>query len=135
MIDIAAKYSRGQLATETGVKAETIRYYEKCGLLDAPDRSAGGHRIYSDVDARKLVFIRRCRELGFSLIEIEQLLGLADVGEKSCEQVQRSTQTHLDDVQCKIRDLRKMERTLKDMINRCEENVSASCPIIESLYS
>ena len=135
MVDMKAKYSRGQLAKATGVKAETIRYYEKCRLLDTPDRSAGGHRIYSDADMRKLVFIRRCRELGFSLMEIEQLLELADVGEKSCTQVQRSTQVHLDDVRSKIRDLRKMERTLKDLISRCEDNVSASCPIIEALYS
>ena len=135
MADIKSHYSRGQLAKAAGVKAETIRYYEKCGLLDEPERSAGGHRVYSDEDARKLVFVRRCRELGFSLIEIEQLLELADTSGRNCAQVQRSSQIHLDGVRSKIRDLRRMERTLADLISQCENNTSASCPIIDSLYA
>lgn len=135
MGDNNISYSRGQLAKKTGVKAETIRYYEKYGLLDDPERSSGGHRVYSDEDARKLVFVRRCRELGFSLIEIEQLLELADTSGRNCAQVQRSTQIHLDDVRSKIRDLRRMERTLAELISQCENNASASCPIIDSLFS
>jgi MerR family mercuric resistance operon transcriptional regulator len=135
MEKISGKYSRGQLAKSTGVKAETIRYYEKCGLLDAPARSAGGHRIYFEGHAVRLKFIRRCRELGFAISEIEGLLGLVSAGGKSCEQVRQKTAAHLTDVHDKITDLRKMERTLKGLVNQCDANVSADCPIIEALYA
>jgi MerR family mercuric resistance operon transcriptional regulator len=135
MEKIPTKYSRGQLAKFTGVKAETIRYYEKCGLLDAPPRSAGGHRIYSERHAGRLKFIRRCRELGFVISEIDGLLSLADSQDKSCEQVRQTTAAHLTDVHDKIKDLRKIERTLKDLVRQCEGNTSPSCPIIEALFS
>ncbi len=135
MTDLRATYSRGQLAKLTGVKGETIRYYEKCGLLDAPARSAGGHRIYTEYHAARLKFIRRCRELGFAISEIDALLGLADAQEKTCEQVRQTTAAHLNDVQDKIKDLRKMERTLKDLIGKCEANTSLDCPIIDVLFS
>ena len=135
MAKLSTTYSRGQLAKSTGVKGETIRYYEKCGLLDAPARSAGGHRIYSEDHARRLKFIRRCRELGFAISEIEGLLGLVNAGGESCEQVRQTTATHLIDVQDKIKDLRKMERALKDLIVQCDADTSPDCPIIEVLFS
>jgi MerR family mercuric resistance operon transcriptional regulator len=135
MVNLSTTYSRGQLAKLTGVKGETIRYYEKCGLLDAPARSAGGHRIYTEDHAGRLKFIRRCRELGFAISEIEGLLGLVSAGGKSCEQVQQTTAAHLIDVHDKIKDLIKMERTLKDLIKQCEGNTTPSCPIIEALFS
>jgi MerR family mercuric resistance operon transcriptional regulator len=128
-------YSRGQLAKATGVKGETIRYYEKCGLLDAPARSTGGHRIYSERHAGRLKFIRRCRELGFAISEIKGLLGLVSAGGNSCEQVRHTTAVHLADVQEKITDLRKMERTLKGLITQCDANTSPDCPIIEVLFA
>ena len=131
----SATYSRGQLAQATGVKGETIRYYEACGLLSAPARSAGGHRIYTEGHAGRLKFIRRCRELGFAISEIDGLLGLVDAEEKSCDQVRQATEAHLSDVQYKIKDLRKMERTLKELIGQCEANSSPDCPVIEALYS
>ena len=135
MTKTSTTYSRGQLAKSTGVKAETIRYYEKCGLLDTPARSAGGHRIYSEGHAGRLKFIRRCRELGFAISEIEDLLGLVSAGGKSCEQVRQTTATHLADVHEKITDLRKMERTLKALIDQCDVNTSPDCPIIEALFT
>ena len=128
-------YSRGQLAQSTGVKGETIRYYEKCGLLDAPARSAGGHRIYTQDHAGRLKFIRRCRQLGFTIREIDGLLGLADAQGKNCEQVRHATSEHLNDVRDKIKDLKKMERTLKGLIEQCEANASPDCPIIKVLFS
>ncbi len=128
-------YSRGQLDRLTGVKGETIRYYENCGLLPAPPRSAGGHRLYSDNHKERLIFIRRCRELGFTLNETEGLLGLADTQEHTCEQARQVTVTHLTDVRRKIKDLRKMERTLRMMVEDCETNTSPHCPIIDSLLS
>jgi len=135
MEKLSTTYSRGQLATVTGVKGETIRYYEKCGLLQLPARSAGGHRIYTKDHAGRLQFIRRCRELGFAISEIDGLLGLVNAGSKSCAQVQQATAAHLTDVRDKIKDLRKMERTLKGLIKQCEGNTTLSCPIIESLFS
>ncbi len=126
-------YSRGQLARSTGVKGETIRYYEQCGLLAAPGRTAGGHRMYTDDHKRQLNFIRRCRELGFAISEITGLLDLAQTDEKTCEQVRQATAAHLVDVQAKIKDLRAMERTLKDLIGQCDANSTAGCPIIDIL--
>ena len=135
MTDLRATFSRGQLAQSTGVKGETIRYYENCGLLDAPARTAGGHRIYTDDHVGQLKFIRRCRGLGFGINEIDGLLGLADSGEKTCRQVRQATVEHLNGVQDKIKDLRKMERSLKDLIGQCELNSSPDCPIIDVLFS
>ena len=128
-------YTRGQLANATGVKGETIRYYENCGLLEAPARSAGGHRIYTEDHVGQLKFIRRCRELGFPISGIGGLLGLGNSCEETCEQVRQATAEHLSDVQGKIRDLRKMERTLKELIGRCDVSSSSDCPIIEALSS
>ena len=135
MNSLTQTYTRGQLDRLTGVKGETIRYYENCGLLPAPPRSAGGHRLYSDNHKERLIFIHRCRELGFTLHETEGLLGLADTQEQSCEQVRQVTTAHLTDVQNKIKDLSKMERILRMMVKDCEANTSPECPIIDSLLS
>ena len=126
-------YSRGQLAKSKGVKGETIRYYENCGLLNTPERSLAGYRIYFEDHAKRLLFIRRCRELGFSLNEIDGLLCLTD-DDKSCVQVRELTATHLNDVRDKIKDLKKMERALRDMVAQCDADTSPDCPIIEVLY-
>jgi MerR family mercuric resistance operon transcriptional regulator len=128
-------FSRGQLAKHSGVKAETIRYYESCGLIKPPLRTSGGHRIYSADDANRVTFIRRCRELGFSLNEISGLTELTYNDGITCMPVRELTADHLDDVQGKIKDLKKMERVLKSMINQCDENTSPDCPIIEALSS
>ena len=121
MPNLSGTYSRGQLAAVTGVKSETIRYYEKRGLLVVTVRSAGGHRIYSEDHAGRLQFIRRCRELGFSIGEIEGLLELDDGGAKTCDQVRRATEVHLLEIQKKISDLKKMEGTLIELIGRCDD--------------
>lgn len=126
-------FSRGQLASSTGVKAETIRYYEERGLLAPPARSAGGHRIYSKDHEIALNFIRRCRELGFTLDEITGLLQLARKDDIPCQQVRQVTATHLVDVRNKIRDLRRMEKTLKNLVEQCDTNTSPGCPLFEIL--
>jgi len=126
--------TRGVLAQQSAVNSETIRYYEKIGLMPNPVRSQGGHRLYNNDHLKRLVFIRRCRELGFSLEEIKNLLGLVDTGEYSCEEVKLRTETHLKDVQQKMRDLKKMEGLLKDLIAECRIGNLSSCPIVEALY-
>jgi len=135
MTEFRISYSRGQLAQSTGVKGETIRYYENCGLLAPPGRSAGGHRRYTEDHVVRLKFIRRARELGFSLSEITGLISLADAGDRNCDEVRETTTTHLTDVREKIRDLRKMERTLKELVRQCDDNSSPGCPIIAVLSS
>lgn len=135
MDDRNREYSIGRLSKHTGCNVETIRYYEKVGLLPAPPRTAGGHRMYGSDHAKRLGFIRRSRELGFSLDEIRALLNLADGGEYNCGSVKRITIHHLQSVKDKIRDLRKLERTLTTISNECEGGIAPSCPIIEALYS
>jgi MerR family transcriptional regulator, mercuric resistance operon regulatory protein len=135
MTEPRKRYSRGQLAQSTGVKGETIRYYENRGLLAPPGRSVGGHRLYTEDHLARLKFIRRARELGFSLGEISGLISLADAGNRSCDEVRETTASHLTDVREKIRDLRKMERTLKGLVRQCDNNSSPGCPIITALSS
>lgn len=128
-------FSIGVLSSRTGCNIETIRYYEKIGLMPAPPRTAGGHRIYDSGHAKRLGFIRRSRELGFSLEQIQALLELADDAGYDCGTVKSITLEHLDDVRNKIKDLRRLERTLKTISSECEGGIAPRCPIIESLYS
>ena len=127
--------SRGSLAKETGVNFETIRYYEKIGLMPEPARSAGGHRMYDQSHLKRLSFIRRSRELGFTLHEIRELLELVDGGDYTCAEIRDRTLFHLGDVATKIRDLQKMQRTLKTMASKCDGGLVPECPIVEALYS
>ena len=127
--------SRGSLSKLTGVNIETIRYYEKIGLMPDPARSSGGHRIYDQSHLKRLSFIRRSRELGFTLQEIRELLELVDGGDYTCAEVRDRTLHHLDDVALKIRDLQKMQSTLKSMASKCDGGLVPECPIVDELYS
>lgn len=124
----------GALARETGVNIETIRYYERIGLIRPPPRSAGGHRLYDRADAGRLGFVRRARELGFSLDGIRALLALVDGGAFTCAEVRAMTVEHLEDVEAKIRDLQTIAGVLRDMAARCDGGETPDCPIIEALY-
>ena len=126
--------TRGVLAKQSKVNSETIRYYEKIELMPEPARSEGGHRQYDNEHLKRLVFIRRCRELGFSLDDIKNLLGLVDTGKYSCDEVRLRTETHLQEVQQKLRDLKKMEGMLKDLVAECRSGKLPNCPIVEALY-
>ena len=126
--------SIGALSRRTGVNVETIRYYERRGVLAAPPRTAGGHRIYDDTHRQRLRFVRRCRELGFGLDEIMQMLRLVDGGDVTCAEVRGITVAHLADVRAKIADLKRMERSLADTARRCAGDETPDCPIIEALF-
>lgn len=126
------EFSIGRLSERTGVKIETIRYYEKIGLLPSPPRTEGGRRLYAEAHLRRLVFIRRSRELGFTLDEIRNLLGLVESGHR-CGDVQAAALAHLTNVRRKIVDLRRMERTLSETAARCEGGKAPDCPIIDVL--
>jgi MerR family transcriptional regulator, mercuric resistance operon regulatory protein len=109
----------GELSRLTGVNIETIRYYEKIKMLQAPPRTAGGRRIYGPTETRILAFIRRGRELGFTLDEIRALLDLGGPEKASCVEVRKIAKHHLDGIRTKINDLVKLERLLVKTIARC----------------
>jgi|TARA_B100000315_G_scaffold234986_1_gene249480 MerR family mercuric resistance operon transcriptional regulator len=123
----------GVLSKETGCKIETIRYYERIGVMPDPPRTAGGHRIYTTEHLKRLGFVRRSRELGFTLDEVRVLLSLADGGEDSCEKVRQLTLDHADQIVRRMTDLKKMEVILRDMAARCNSDVVPDCPIIDAL--
>jgi MerR family mercuric resistance operon transcriptional regulator len=126
--------SIGRLAQRTGVHLETIRYYERIGLMSEPRRTAGGHRVYDREHTKRLAFIRRSRELGFSLGEIRSLLGLVDGGHYTCSEVREMTLRHAADVRRKIADLRRLERSLKEMAAQCSGDSVPKCAIIDVLW-
>lgn len=123
----------GELSRLTGVNIETIRYYEKIGMLPAPPRTEGGRRVYDQHHTRVLAFIRRGRELGFTLDEIKALLALGGPEQAPCGEVREIATKHLDDIKAKIADLRKLERLLGQTINRCEGGTAAECPVLDIL--
>jgi MerR family mercuric resistance operon transcriptional regulator len=125
----------GELSRLTGVNIETIRYYEKIELLPAPMRTVGGHRLYGPRERRTLAFIRRARELGFTLDEIRALLDLGGPGRASCAEVKAIAAHHLDDIRAKIADLKKLERLLASTIAKCSGRKVPECPVIDILDS
>ena len=129
----AAVLTIGRLSARTGVHVETIRYYERIGLLPAPPRTEGRHRAYDRDHAQRLIFIRRARELGFSIEEIRALLRLVDRGGLACAEAKGITLRHLGDIRGKIADLKRLERVLVRMAQACEANRLPECPILEAL--
>ncbi len=126
--------TRGSLAKKTGVNAETIRYYEKAGLMPDPPRTSGGHRLYDESLVRRLFFIRRCRELGFTLGEVRELLNLVDEDEYTCADILQNAKAQIARIKEKIRDLRQMEKTLKKISSECSGKNVPECPIVDSLW-
>ena len=118
----------------SGVKIETIRFYERVGILPRAPRSAGRHRIYDRNLLKRLVFVRRSRELGFSLEEIRDLLRLVDGECHTCAEVKALTLEHLADVQRKIADLSRLKRTLTQVAAKCRGGRVPDCPIIDTLF-
>jgi MerR family mercuric resistance operon transcriptional regulator len=124
----------GTLSRRTAVNVETIRFYERIGVLPKPPRSSGGHRLYSQDHLKRLTFVRRSRELGFSLDEVRGLLRLVEGGHYSCAEVRTITLDHLAEVRRKIADLRCLERTLADVSGKCRGGKVPDCPIIDALF-
>jgi len=124
----------GQLSKHTGTNVETIRYYERVGLLAAPARSSGGYRLYRTEHLKRLNFVRRARALGFSIDEVRTLLRLADERKRPCAEVRAVADAHLQDVRAKIADLRRMESVLKATVARCASGQGTHCPMIDALY-
>ncbi len=126
--------SIGTLSKRTGCKVETIRYYEKAGLMPPPLRSAGGHRQYDEASVQRLNFILRARGLGFPLETVRVLLELADGERESCAEVERIAALRLADVRTKIEDLKVLDAVLSEMVSQCRRGDLPECPLIEALF-
>ena len=126
--------SIGKLSKQSGVNIETIRYYEKIGVMPAPGRSAGGFRIYGPDHIKRLGFVRRSRQLGFSLDEIRNLLRLVDGHGHTCAEVHALMLSHLAEIRRKIRDLRRLQRAMAEMAARCSGESVPECPIVDALF-
>ena len=125
--------SIGKLATASGVKVPTIRYYEQIGLLPEADRSSGNQRLYTRTTQERLAFIRHARDLGFPLEAIRDLLGLSDRPEQSCAEVDAIASAQLLAVEGRIARLLALKAELERMVDHCAGGTIASCRVIEVL--
>ena len=123
----------GELARATGTPIETIRYYERIGLLPAPDRTAANYRSYGAGHRARLAFVRHSRDLGFTIDEVRSLLGLSDDPERDCGEADRIASRHLAQVEDKIAQLTLLRDELTRIVGRCRGGVAADCRVIEAL--
>jgi len=129
------RLQRAEMAQRTGCNLETIRYYEKTGMMPDPPRTASGYRVYDETHVSRLRFILRARELGFSIEQIRGLLELVDGGTQTCSEVKERTERHLADVRAKIADLRRIEKVLAATAAQCSGEDVPDCPVLEALAS
>jgi MerR family mercuric resistance operon transcriptional regulator len=129
-------YPIGQLAKQANCKVETVHYYEKIGLMPEPPRTEGGHRVYALSHIKRLNFIRRSRELGFSIEQIKELLKFIDEPNHYCGEVKAMAMLQAREVQKKIDDLQRLQFALNKMVNLCKGSSYSidNCPIIDALY-
>lgn len=136
-IAMRARLSIGVVASQTGCTVPTIRYYEEVGLLPAAARTASGQRSFGDDDVRRLVFIRRCRDFGFSVEQIRSLVALMDEPQRPCAEVREIAAARLDDVRERLTDLRALEASLAQFVcgcdTACPDGVVLDCAILEGL--
>jgi MerR family transcriptional regulator, copper efflux regulator len=125
----------GEAAKRSGVTAKMIRHYESLGLLKQARRTDAGYRIYDDPDVHTLRFIRRARDLGFSIKEIQQLVGLWQNRRRASSDVRRIAQGHITALDAKIAELQGMRRTLEQLVHHCHGDHRPDCPILEDLAS
>ena len=126
-------FSIGEVARSTGTKVETIRYYERIGLLPPPARTVGNYRAYARPHLHRLSFIRRGRDLGFSLDEVRELLRLSDDRKRSCSEIDQIARAHLAEVERKLADLTMLRGELRQLIDQCQRGTVAECRIVEAL--
>jgi len=134
---ISNEMTIGLLAAKTRCSMPTIRYYEEIGLLPEANRRIGGHRVYGEADLRRLTFIRRCRDFGFSIERIRELVALVGSADKDCTAARDLAQEHLDEVHRKLKELRALERSLNQFVNACNTQClggpAGACVILEDL--
>jgi MerR family transcriptional regulator, mercuric resistance operon regulatory protein len=124
----------GTLSLQTGCNIETIRYYERIGLIPTAARR-GRYRSYGQDDVIRLRFIRRARELGFTISQVRALLGIAAAEQQCCDEARAIAASHLAEVRTKISDLMRMENVLAETVRACDLSVRPACAVIETLTS
>ncbi len=125
----------GEAARRSGVSAKMLRHYETLGLLGRVNRTGNGYRQYSSADVHTLRFIRRCRDLGFSMAEIGELVGLWQNRRRASSSVKRIAQKHVDDLSARIEVMQAMQRTLQKLLHHCHGDERPDCPILDGLAS
>ncbi|MBB4286444.1 MerR family transcriptional regulator [Roseospira goensis] len=123
----------GTLARRTDTKVDTVRYYERIGLLPAPARTAGNHRVYGDEHLTRLAFVRGARRLGFTLDEVRELIALGGHAERSCDDIHAVAHHHLQEVDRKIAHLHRLRDELAHLVEQCEGGVVEHCGVLEAL--
>lgn len=127
----------GAMATQSRCSVPTIRYYEHIELLPPARRSSNGHRFYQEADLKRLLFIKRCRDFGFSIEQVRALVSLFEDGDRACIEVRDLAQTHLNELRTKLAEMRELERNLVSFIGSCNDTCSngttSECVIIEDL--
>lgn len=128
-----AGFSIGALSRAADTKVETIRYYERIGLLPAPPRTGGNYRSYDGSHLQRLVFVRRSRDLGFTIEQVRELLRLADEKNRPCADVDRIALEHVQEIERKIADLTALGQELKSLLDCCGRKTISDCRILEAL--
>jgi MerR family mercuric resistance operon transcriptional regulator len=129
----AEAHTIGEVAALSRVRVETIRYFERIGLLAPSERTQGGHRLFSAADLARLRFIRRARAMGFSQGEVRALLSLSSGELTSCGDVKALADNHLTVIRAKIRDLKRLEQSLSSTVAQCSGGKVPTCPVIEAI--
>ena len=127
-------FAIGQASEQSGVNIETIRYYEREGIVPKPDRSSAGRRLYTRDEIAKLRFVRRCRDLGFPIAIIQTFLSLTAEQGRSCGEVKSMAEDHLVEVNAKIENLTQLREALLSLSENCDDG-TASCPMLNALMS
>ena len=123
----------GEAAQQSGVSAKMVRHYEALGLLGTVARTDSGYRLYSPADVHTLRFIKRCRDLGFSMAEIAELVGLWQNRRRASSSVKRIAQKHVDELAQRIEAMQSMQRTLATLVGCCQGDDRPDCPILDDL--
>lgn len=123
----------GEAARRSGVSAKMLRHYESLGLLGAVTRTDNGYRLYNPADVHTLRFIKRCRDLGFSMAEIAELVGLWQNRQRASSTVKAVAQKHMDELSQRIEALQAMQRTLATLLDCCQGDGRPDCPILDDL--
>ena len=125
-------FAIGKASEQSGVNVETIRYYEREGIVPKPGRSSGGRRLYSANEIARLRFVRRCRDLGFPISIIRTFLSFATEDRRSCGEVKNLAENHLEEIGAKIANLLRLRDALQSLSKNCEEG-SVACPMLDAL--
>ncbi|WP_455200960.1 heavy metal-responsive transcriptional regulator [Kaarinaea lacus] len=126
----------GQVAKETGVRVETIRFYEKEGLIKEPERNPSGYRQFPAEIVQRVLFIQRAKAIGFTLKEISDLLSIQEKPNACCGDVLDRAASKVEQIEAKISELQRMKDTLQDLTNQCvSHNLLDDCPILDALYA